>query len=146
MMVSLCFDVLQISVPTNARQSEPNPPRSHPMQISQVVLVIACVIVAAGPVPAVSQDSSFSYQDFLTDGFCPASGNYDFRFRIFSTPDAGDQISNAVTSVPVVVSNGVFTVAVDFGATAFDGNSRWLEIGVRTNGSQLAYTTVSPRQ
>jgi len=42
------------------------------------------------------------------------------------------------------VSNGLFTVTLDFGAN-FPGANRWLEIGVRTNGGG-AYTTLSPRQ
>jgi hypothetical protein len=45
---------------------------------------------------------------------------------------------------PVAVSNGLFTVALDFGAD-FPGADRWLEIGVRTNGT-ASYTTLSPRQ
>jgi len=42
------------------------------------------------------------------------------------------------------VSNGLFTVTLDFG-NQFPGANRWLEIGVRTNGVG-AYTTLSPRQ
>jgi hypothetical protein len=43
------------------------------------------------------------------------------------------------------VSNGLFTVALDFGSGIFDGNPRWLEIGVRTNAG-VAFAVLSPRQ
>jgi hypothetical protein len=39
----------------------------------------------------------------------------------------------------------LFTVTLDFGAAAFPGFDRWLEISVRTNGSG-SFATLSPRQ
>jgi len=33
---------------------------------------------------------------------------------------------------------------LDFGAGAFDGSARWLEIGVRASGSGGGFTTLSP--
>jgi hypothetical protein len=41
---------------------------------------------------------------------------------------------------------GLFLAVLDFGSEAFDGSPRWLEIGVRTNGSGNDYTLLSPRQ
>ncbi|HJZ79611.1 MAG TPA: tail fiber domain-containing protein, partial [Pyrinomonadaceae bacterium] len=46
----------------------------------------------------------------------------------------------------VQVSSGVFTVALDYGAAAFSGADRFLEIALRPAGSADAYTTLSPRQ
>jgi hypothetical protein len=43
------------------------------------------------------------------------------------------------------VSNGLFTVTLDFGSGVFDGNARWLEIAVRTNGAS-DFVTLAPRQ
>ena len=37
-------------------------------------------------------------------------------------------------------------VLLDFGNGTFSGAARWLEIGVRTNGSSGSYTLLSPRQ
>ena len=42
------------------------------------------------------------------------------------------------------MSNGLFTVVLDFGAN-FPGANRWLEIAVATNGAAV-YTTLVPRQ
>jgi len=46
----------------------------------------------------------------------------------------------------VPVTNGLFTVQIDFGVGVFTGSSNWLQVGVRTNGSTGAYTALSPRQ
>ena len=40
----------------------------------------------------------------------------------------------------------MFTATLDFGAGAFGGGARWLEIRVRPGASGGAYTTLSPRQ
>lgn len=47
------------------------------------------------------------------------------------------------------VTNGVFTVQLDFGADAFDGNTCFLEISVRSHSADPnspAYMPLSPRQ
>ncbi len=44
------------------------------------------------------------------------------------------------------VANGLFTTALDFGNSAFNGDARWLEIAVRTNGSSGIFGTFLPRQ
>jgi hypothetical protein len=46
----------------------------------------------------------------------------------------------------VPVTNGLFNVTLDFGPAAFEGSARWLELGVRTNGSEADYATLLPRQ
>src|SRR5262249_40284408 len=43
------------------------------------------------------------------------------------------------------VTNGLFTVSIDFGIDPNTGAGRWLEIAVCTNGS-ASFTTLSPRQ
>jgi hypothetical protein len=54
-------------------------------------------------------------------------------------------LGSPITTSPVTVSNGLFTVTLDFGREAFDGNERWLEIGVKTNRG-VAFSTLLPRQ
>ena len=50
-----------------------------------------------------------------------------------------------VTRTSVAVTNGAFTVQLDFGASAFPGPSRFLETSVRLTGSG-SFTLLSPRQ
>ncbi|RME99911.1 MAG: hypothetical protein D6768_14040 [Chloroflexi bacterium] len=90
--------------------------------------------------------SAFTYQGQLMDGGSPANGNFDFRFSLFDAETNGTQIGSAIAKNGVPVTGGVFTVSLDFGGGAFDGNARWLEIGVRPGGSSGGFTTLSPRQ
>ena len=98
-------------------------------------------------VSATPLGTAFTYQGRLSDGGAPASGIYDLRFTIYdSTNNAGGIVASPLTNSAVAVSNGLFTVTLDFGEGVFDATDRWLEIGVRTNGSVGAFTTLSPRQ
>ena len=45
----------------------------------------------------------------------------------------------------VTVTNGTFTVPLDFGVSGFPGANRYLEINVRHPGDP-SYATLSPRQ
>jgi hypothetical protein len=109
------------------------------------VLLLACLLPCG---IARAQTSAFTYQGRLTDGGTPANTTYQFQFKLFDAlPDAsGTQIGPSVTDLAAMVTNGVFTVRLDFGPAAFDGNARYLEIGVRPSGSANPYTILSPRQ
>lgn len=93
-----------------------------------------------------AQSASFNYQGRLLSGAQPANGSYDLSFRLLDNPTNDNQVAAALTNAPVFVTNGLFSVTLDFGVGAFDGSARWLEIGVRTNGGTEPYTTLSPRQ
>ena len=100
----------------------------------------------AFPSPAAAQGTAFTYQGRLNAGTDPANGLFeDMRFHIYSAASGGTLIAGPVTNAPIAVTNGLFTVGLDFGAGVFTGSSNWLQIGVRTNGAP-AYTGLSPRQ
>ncbi|HEV8588061.1 MAG TPA: tail fiber domain-containing protein [Pyrinomonadaceae bacterium] len=107
-------------------------------------LVIAFVILASVST-AFAQTTSFTYQGRLTDGGTAANGNYDLQFALWNSLSGGAQVGATQTLNTVAVSNGVFTVSLDFGASAFTGASRFLEIGARPAGSG-SFTPLTPRQ
>ena len=90
-------------------------------------------------------ETGFTYQGYLENGSNPADGFHDFEFKLFDAGAAGSQVGSTLSLSPVTVADGLFTVELDFGQSAFGGGARWLEIAVRPSGGG-AYTTLSPRQ
>lgn len=107
-----------------------------------VVLALLAVGLAHGATP---MGTAFTYQGQLNDGGAPANGNYDFHFAIYDAPAGGTASSRVRTTSGTGVSNGMFTTTLDFGTDVFMGDARWLEIGVRTNGTG-AFVILEPRQ
>jgi trimeric autotransporter adhesin len=90
--------------------------------------------------------TAFTFQGRLTAGGVPANGTFELRFTLHDAASGGLVLAGPLTNSPILVTNGLFTVPLDFGASAFAGEARWLEIGVRTNGAAGAFTVLSPRQ
>ncbi len=90
--------------------------------------------------------TGFTYQGYLTDSNGEANGAYDFQFRLYDADSLGVQVGSTAVLGDVPVSGGIFSVELDFGASAFGGGGRWLEIDVRAGSSIGAYTTLVPRQ
>ncbi len=95
--------------------------------------------------PQTTAGTGFTYQGSLNDGASPANGQYDFTFTLFDALAAGNQVGTIVPMLNHTVTNGLFTVTLDFGTTAFQGDARWLQIAVRPTGGG-SYTTLAPRQ
>jgi hypothetical protein len=93
-----------------------------------------------------AQSAAFTYQGRLLVGGQPANGSYDFRFGLADALTDGSYLGPTLTNAPVLVSTGLFTVVLDFGGAVFNGAGRWLELAVRTNGSNGPYSVLSPRQ
>ncbi len=55
-------------------------------------------------------------------------------------------MGSSVTNNGVMVTDGLFTAVVDFGAGMMDGTARWLEVAVRSAGSGAEFTRLDPRQ
>ena len=112
----------------------------------RILAITAGMIITLGCLPATTfaQGTAFTYQGRLNDGASGANGNYDLRFALFDALTIGNQQGGVLTNTATPVSNGLFTVTLDFG-NQFPGANRWLEFGVRTNGSGV-FTTLVPRQ
>lgn len=113
--------------------------QSHFSLAGAAIAILLCATAAS------SQTSGFTYQGRLTDGGTAANGNYDLQFALFDSLSGGAQVGSTQTLNTVAVSNGVFTANLDFGANAFPGASRFLEISARPSGSG-SFTLLTPRQ
>jgi hypothetical protein len=109
----------------------------------KLLMLIVAVFVLCGT--AFAQTTSFTYQGRLTDSGNPANGNYDLQFGLWDNSSGGAQIGSTQTKNSVAVNAGIFTVALDFGVSAFPGANRFLEISVRPTGGG-GFTILSPRQ
>ena len=103
-------------------------------------------LLVAAPACLWAQSATFRYQGRLLNSGQPANGDFDLRFELADAVTNGNWVGPTLTNAPVTVTNGYFAVTLDFGAGVFDGSARWLEIGVRSNGSAQPYTVLSPRQ
>ncbi len=101
--------------------------------------------IALSPCLAGPVGSSVTYQGELSQQGAAFTGSADFQFRLFDAASSGAQVGAMLTSSAVDVEQGRFAVDLDFGAAAFDGQARWLEINIRPAGGG-AYTTLTPRQ
>jgi len=109
-------------------------------ELIRLLAVVLFIIVGTASI----QSAPITYQGQLQDGDQKANGIYDFQFRLARAENG--YAGPAISVERVSVTNGLFTVLLDFGSSAFDGTDLWLEIGVRTNGGDEDYQTLRPRQ
>ncbi len=109
-----------------------------------LTLLIGLVFVCCAAANVQAQSTAFMYQGRLTDAGAPANGVYDLEFKLY---DAGGAPIGNTTREDVQVTDGTFTVQLDFGQPPFvSGAANTLEIGVRPGTSTGAFTAMSPRQ
>lgn len=97
---------------------------------------------------AAAVGTAFTYQGYLEVSGAPANGVYDLRFTLYNSDNV--LVSGPICRDNVSVTDGQFTVAIDFGAQ-YNGVALYLEIGVRAGGAvgdcaSGSYTVLSPRQ
>ena len=105
-------------------------------------VVFCCFLATCASVFA--QGTAFTYQGQLTGSNGAAHGTYDLTFKLWNASSGGSQVGSTITASSTAITNGLFTVILDFGSQ-FNGTSYWLELGVRTNGA-VSFTTLIPRQ
>lgn len=123
---------------------------ANPHFLSRVagwLLVVAGCLLILDSARAEAVGTQFTYQGRLQDAGQPANGLYDLRFQLHDVANGtGAYTSGELTLEDVPVEDGVFSVALDFGAMAFAGDARWLSIQVRDGDSNGAFDMLSPRQ
>ena len=108
------------------------------------VLQMFVTVILLTPLQLLAQGTAFTYQGRLNQNGAPYTGTAEFLASLWEGPSGGSALaSNLTGSVVVGVSNGLFTLPLDFGAN-FTGADRWLELDVRTGLG--AFTQLSPRQ
>jgi hypothetical protein len=119
----------------NQNRLQNNLMKSHIQNLLVALALFACASHVA------AQGTVFSYQGQLMTAGAPANGIYDLEFYLYDAPTNGNQLGNlGVPDVPI--TNGLFTVPLDFGAQ-FSGAPRWLQITVQPHGGS-GFTALSP--
>lgn len=115
-------------------------------QITKPSILLFIILISAAAVAA--QSTAFTYQGKLLDGGAPANGTYEMQFTLWNSAANGTQIGGVVGNSNVTVTQGIFTVPIDFGfiALAIDLQGlKYLEISVRSNSAD-PFTILTPRQ
>ncbi len=108
--------------------------RGNRVQAATVVLLWTTGMVLAAP-----PGTAFTYQGQLKRDGVPPSDTVPMGFSLWNAEANGAKVAPDINDDSVEVVNGLFAVRLDFGASAFTGEGRWLEIAV--DGTPL-----SPRQ
>jgi hypothetical protein len=120
------------------------------LTLSAVTLLISLATIGSasaqsdGPQsPQVATGSSFTYQGRLIKNGQPISDTCALSLSLWDDPSGGSFLnSNTFNTVPI--SSGLFTVQLDYGASTFNGEARWIETAVKCTGD-ANYITLSPR-
>jgi len=115
--------------------------------LATISIVVLAIATAPGQAPL---GTTFIYQGQLQQTGSPASGLHDLRFRLYDALAGGAQVGSTLCADNVNVTDGLFTLPLDFGAQ-FAGQQRFLEIDVRADtglgcGNGTGFVTLSPRQ
>lgn len=119
-------------------------------KISRVLLCALTFSAAAGARGESPLGTQFTYQGLLRQSGNAINGSVDMQFSLYDAETGGSQVGSTVELLGVPVTDGLFTVQLDFGVLpAFNGNSRWLEIAVQVGGAPAmrgGFTTFAQRQ
>jgi hypothetical protein len=123
---------------------------------SIILLLTALLLVRPSPAPAAPLARSFTYQGQLQQGGVPVEGTVSLRLSLWDAagsgePPTGGTMIGATEVIPnTPIAGGVFSVALNgsnaFGAAAFNGEARWLQVELCTDSTCVSTTVLGPRQ
>jgi hypothetical protein len=132
---------------TGMRQLLTEPKAQRIMKLSSLIVfeaaVMGCLLIGINPAHA--QGTAFTYQGQLNSNGTNVTGLYDIKFTLYPTNATGTAVTPPVTNTATAVTNGLFTVIVDFGNVDY-GTNLWLELDVRTNSAANFSAPLAPRQ
>lgn len=115
--------------------------------LRQAISAVAGLGLLCGAANAqVPVTSAFTYQGQLKASGVVVDGTADFQFSLHTDPNAGSIVGPVIPVSGVTVADGQFTVLLDFGPGAFNGDARWLQIAVRSPAGGGTFQTLAPRQ
>jgi hypothetical protein len=100
-------------------------------------IFIALALLGGVYQTAAQGTTAFTYQGQLHDNGTNANGTYTMIFKLYdsaTSTNQADQIGSPI-STSTTLANGLFSVNLDFGAGAFNGSARWLDITVTNGGT-----------
>ncbi len=128
------------------------------MKLAGILSGTALALFFAEGALSVPLGSTFTYQGQLIQGGTPVTGTVHLQFSLWDDPGSGappvggNRIGASQVVINVPVSNGLFVVQLNetaqFGANAFNGDARWLQVEICPDGScaNPPIVTLSPRQ
>lgn len=114
--------------------------------ITRLSIAVGVAALCGSAVAQTAVSSAFTYQAQIKASGTPLDGTADLQFTLFDAATLGNVVGSTQTVLGANVVDGLFTAQLNFGAAAFDGNARSVEIAVRSPAGSGAYTTLSPRQ
>jgi hypothetical protein len=115
---------------------------SRPVAVTLALLAAGAVGVSGANAQTISR-STFEYQGRLTSAGQNYTGSATFRCTLYDAESDGTVVAGPLT-VSGTVTNGVFTIPLDFGVIEPQGR-RWAEIEVSTP-TNPAFQALTPRQ
>jgi hypothetical protein len=112
------------------------------IMITKAALSALCAIVLT---TSIANAEPFTYQGSLNDNGAPATGEYDLIFRLYNAASGGAQLGAQVVHENTQVTDGLFTVELDFGDDLFLMTPRYLEVRVRPGASGGSFDILTPR-
>ena len=113
--------------------------------INQYVSGLVGLLVFLGSGLAEPLGTATTYQGEVMKNGLPVDNTCEMKFRLYDAATNGNQVGSERILSNVQVAAGRFTVPLDFGIAAYDGNRRWLEIDVKCP-PDANFTTLAPRQ
>jgi len=117
---------------------------NHQFPALSLAVAAMLAIFNAQPAIAAPMGTAFTYQGKLNVGTNAANGVYDFSFALYDAASGGTQKGSTLAVNAVPVTNGLFTVLLDFG-NVFPAEARWLDISLKVTGAGT-YTPLTSRQ
>ena len=93
---------------------------------------------------AYSQEFSFGYQGLLQTGGTTANGQFDFVVRLYEGQAPGGLLRGTNTLLNQTVTNGLYSLTLNFGSAFINLPNLHIEVAVRPTGAQ-EYTVLTPR-